>query len=527
MRGALSSRRVGAHIGRAALLMIIIAGLAAGTAQAAKRSRAASPRGEIHNVLANLFEWNWHSVANECKTVLGPDGYAGVQVSPPQDSLSRDYISPDAPILHPWWEVYQPVDYNLTSRFGNEQQFKDMVQTCRAAGVKVYVDAVINHMTGQGHKSYGGVQYTHFFYPGLYGYDNFHHKGTDCPSADGGIDDFNDFTQLTKCELLGLADLRTDDPATRAKIAGYLNKLIGYGVSGFRVDAAKHIGEDDLAAIKKLLHRTVDGTAPYLALEVFPGSPGQGSQYAYTSVGSVLGFDAAYQIKNAFKSYTTPAVGNITGLRVWGEAAGLMPSAKTLVFVENHDTERGPDTLSYKDGATNTIANEFLLAYGYGTPQVYAGFAWTNTYDSPPSNAEGYVTNTDCSNGWVCVDRYEGVVGMVGFHNYVGNAPVSHWYDDKINLIAFSRGDRGFFTTNNATSPKAITVQTGLPGGRYCDVIHGTSAHGVCSGPTVTVSAGGLATITVGAKDSVAFTRADRVSASAASKRARHTKSRH
>ena len=126
---------------------------------------------------ANLWEWNWPSVANECTTVLGPDGYASVQVAPPADSLSRDYTSSDAPIEHPWWDVYQPVDYNLTSRFGDEQQFRDMVSTCRAAGVKVIVDAVINHMTGQGHKSYGGVEYTHFSYPD-YNASNFHHPGT-------------------------------------------------------------------------------------------------------------------------------------------------------------------------------------------------------------------------------------------------------------------------------------------------------------------------------------------------------------
>ena len=110
------------------------------------------------DVIANLFEWNWNSVAHECTTVLGPAGYGGVQVAPPQDSLSRQ-ASAGAPV-HPWWEVYQPVDYNLTSRMGNESQFKSMVATCRNAGVKVYVDAVINHMTGQGDTSYGGV----FFY---------------------------------------------------------------------------------------------------------------------------------------------------------------------------------------------------------------------------------------------------------------------------------------------------------------------------------------------------------------------------
>ena len=87
------------------------------------------------------------------------------------------------PVLHPWWEVYQPVDYNLTSRMGNEAQFKSMVQTCRNAGVKVIVDAVINHMTGQGNVSYGGVHYTKYNYPGLYGPTDFHGPSGQCPTA--------------------------------------------------------------------------------------------------------------------------------------------------------------------------------------------------------------------------------------------------------------------------------------------------------------------------------------------------------
>ena len=76
--------------------------------------------------------------------------------------------------LHPWWEVYQPVDYHLTSRMGNEAQFRRWSPTCRAAGREGVVDAVINHMTGQGDISYGGVHYSKYAYPGLYSPSDFH-----------------------------------------------------------------------------------------------------------------------------------------------------------------------------------------------------------------------------------------------------------------------------------------------------------------------------------------------------------------
>jgi len=464
-----------------------------------------------HDVIANLFEWNWPSVAKECATVLGPAGYGGVQVAPPQDSYSRTSPAP----IHPWWEVYQPIDYHLTSRMGNEVQFKAMVSACRRAGVKVFVDAVINHMTGGGGTSYGGVTVTKYGYPGLYSFDNFHHYPADCPTPDGNIDDFNNYLQVTKCELVSLSDLRTETTYVRDTLAGYLNKLISYGVSGFRVDAAKHIGQADLAAIESRLHPTLDGTRPYIALEVPPGGPGKLATQAFEAEGSLLGFDFASQVESAFKSYTQTPIpgGNITDLKVFGEASGLIPSDKSLAFVQNHDTERNGSTLSYKDGATNIIATEFMLAAGYGRPEVYAGFAFTNSDDSPPANANGFITNTDCDNGaWVCNDRVTGVANMVGWHNYVGDQPTQNWYDDGVNLIAFSRGNRGWIAINNATTAGSHAFATGLTRGTYCDIIHGSVSHGHCTGPTVHVGAGGMATVTVAAKDSVAFDRADRLS---------------
>jgi alpha-amylase len=406
-----------------------------------------------------------------------------------------------------------------------------MVRTCRHAGVKVYVDAVINHMTGQGATSYGGVSHTKYRYPGLYSPADFHSHPADCPvppaagsgDREGSIRDFNDYRQVFDCELVGLSDLSTGKAAVRAKLVGYLNTLLRYGVSGFRVDAAKHISQKDLLAIRSRLHRTVDGTRPYLALEVGAGSPGRISPAAFTKVGDVLGFDYTTALLNAFKSYDDGGAprndGNIGDLKSLSRS-GLLPSRDELVFVQNHDTERNGSSLNYKD-ASNTIATEFMLAYPYGTPQVYAGFAFgTDTNQSPPSNSRGRITATRCgtsatgtvgSSAWVCTDRIPGVRHMVGFNNRVGQAPVRHWYDDGDNLIAFSRGSRGFFAANNEPAAKRVTVRTGLRAGRYCDLIHGGRTHGTCTGTVVRVRADGTATIQVGSHDAVAFTTAERI----------------
>ncbi len=71
---------------------------------------------------------------------LGPYGFGGVQVSPPYEHAV--IWNP----FRPWWERYQPVTYQLTSRSGNDGDFRDMVTRCNNVGVRIYVDAVINHM---------------------------------------------------------------------------------------------------------------------------------------------------------------------------------------------------------------------------------------------------------------------------------------------------------------------------------------------------------------------------------------------
>jgi alpha-amylase len=484
------------------------ASAAVSAAQSSATRSPASSRG----ALVNLFEWNWPSVARECTSVLGPAGFGGVQVSPPQDSLKRTALGNGSDtVLHPWWEVYQAASYNLTSRMGDEAQFRSMVKTCRAAGVKVYVDTVINHTTGQGGVSYGGKTYSHFEYPGIYTAADFHQKGTDCPSPTGGIDDFNNLAQVRRCELVGLADLRTDSPAVQRTLAAYLNKLLSYGVSGFRVDAAKHIGQPDLIALQKRLNRTVDGEKPYVALEVFGGGPGVLSPFAFQKAGSLLGLDAAMMLKNAFKSYPANATGSLATLKDFGENSGLVPSDKSLTFVQNHDTERGSDTLSYKDGATNTLADKFILAFGYGRPQVYSGFTFTGRDDSPPSDADGFITDTDCAGTqWACVHRDPGILGMVGWHNTVGSAELTRWWDNGGNVIAFSRGNRGWVVLNNDPVAHTYTFATGLAKGTYCDVVHGTRSGRTCSGPVVTVNGSGRASVTVPGKDAVAISVASR-----------------
>ena len=462
-----------------------------------KPAAAAPP---AHDVIANLWEWPWTSIASECHDVLGPAGYGAVQVAPPEDSISVDG--------HPWWDVYQPAGYDLNSRFGNRAQFVAMVTACHAAGVRVYVDAVINHMTGAGQSdttSYGGAVFTNDYrYPSAgYTPGDFHGYPEDCPNPDNQISNWNSPQELRECQLSGLSDLRTESEHVRTTIAGYLNDLIDIGVDGFRIDSAKHMDDKDLAAIQAKLHRKV-----FFFQEVMPGGV---STSEYEPTGSLLEFPYAYAMKSAFNA----TIGDLNDLE---QGTVLDPSDKAVVFVENHDTERDGSTLSYHDGATEQLANVFMLAFTYGTPDVMSSFAFTDRDQAPPSDAQGFVTPVTCGTPWLCQHRARAVRNMVGFHNDAAGTGVRDWWSDGSNTIAFSRGDatstRAWIAIDNDTTAQpSRTYRTGLPAGTYCDIIHGDVVAGQCSGPTVAVGADGSVTVAVSSKDAVAIDVSSRVGA--------------
>ena len=98
------------------------------------------------------------------------------------------------------WQRYQPVSYNLTSRSGNEKEFKEMVARCNTVGVRVFVDAVFNHMSAMSGFGSAGNYYngTARFYSAVpYDIDNFNDKLCTTPSGNIEPSSWNDPLQVT------------------------------------------------------------------------------------------------------------------------------------------------------------------------------------------------------------------------------------------------------------------------------------------------------------------------------------------
>ncbi|MFC7792221.1 carbohydrate-binding module family 20 domain-containing protein [Streptomyces cinereoruber] len=425
----------------------------------------AAPPGE-KDVTAVLFEWKFSSVAKECTDRLGPAGYGYVQVSPPQEHVQGGQ----------WWTSYQPVSYKIAGRLGDRAAFKSMIDTCHAAGVKVVVDSVVNHMANGSGTGTGGTPFSKYDYPGLY-------SGADMDDCRAEITNYQDRGNVQNCELVHLPDLDTGEDYVRGRIAGYLNDLLSLGVDGFRIDAAKHMPAADLANIKS---RLTDPGA-YWKQEAIHGAGEAVSPSEYLGSGDVQEFRYARDLKRVLQNE------KLAYLKNFGEAWGHMPSGRAGVFVDNHDTERVGDTLSYKDGANYTLASVFMLAWPYGSPDVHSGYEWTDKDAGPPNGGQ---VNACYSDGWKCQHAWREISSMVAFRNAARGQAVTDWWDNGNNAIAFGRGSKAYVAINHESSALTRTHQTSLPAGTYCDVQ---------SNNPVTVDGSGRFTATLGANTALAL----------------------
>lgn len=253
-------------------------------------TRAGDFRNGQKGGIIEMFGWPHSEIESECETI-GQSGWLGVKVFPAQEQLMS--YQPFNNIMNPWYFMYQPISYRLEGRMGTRDDLRKMIATCRKYGVRVYADAVVNHMTGGGndansnHRFGSGGSCTNWgnkttsasdpspFYTQDFAYTYNDH--TDQPPSqefpavpysptdfhcERALNSWNDPLDLNAGWLEGLTDLNTEKPNVRMRIADYMTDLLGIGFSGFRVDAAKHIQPDDLVAIFTNVRNNLGGSFP-------------------------------------------------------------------------------------------------------------------------------------------------------------------------------------------------------------------------------------------------------------------------
>ncbi|XP_044760752.1 alpha-amylase-like [Coccinella septempunctata] len=438
---------------------------------------------EDRSTIVHLFEWKWKDIAQECENFLAPHGYAGVQISPPNENLILS--------SRPWFERYQPLSYVLETRSGSEKELEEMSRRCNKVGVRIFADIIFNHMTGSDGIGTAGNrgEATNDNYPGVpYTREHFHDPCT--------ITNYNDAYQVRNCELVGLRDLNQTEEYVRDKVVDFLNHLIDLGVAGFRIDAAKHMLPEDMGIIFGRLKdlNTDYGFAPGSRAFIYQEVAGFGGDAVprelYTGIGTVLEFKYGNRLSNVFKKND-----KMRFLDSWGPAWGLVdPGSDSVTFIDNHDSQRSDGSiLNYKSSKPYKMAIAFMLAHPYnGTPRIISSFDFVDTNTPPPQDSNGNLIspgfNSDdtCTNGYICEHRWRQIYNMVEFRNVVRDTGINDWQTMADQQVAFCRGNKGFIVFNNEGNMDT-QVHACVPPGEYCDVISGSLVDGRCTGKVIVV----------------------------------------
>jgi len=260
------------------------------------------------------------------------------------------------------------------------------------------------------------------------------------------------------------------------------------GISGFRIDAAKHQDPGELGQLLSQVNSSL-----WRFGEVISGAGEAVTPSMYFSTMEVTEFDYARKLAPVFKGD-----GNLQSLESFGESWGLMPRGEAVVFIDNHDSQRGEAQLTYKDGSLYQLATVFMLAHPYGYPKVMSSYYFTSHDQGPPSQSvHSGGGNVACGNGqpWVCEHRWTPVANMVAWRRSAGASDVTSFSKLGSDTVSFCRGTAACIAINRQQSATwTVTLKVTVPAGTYCDIIQSDDTS---SCPTVTVASDGTVKLVV------------------------------
>ena len=473
-----------------------------------------------------LQAWNWsYKNAIELMETVADQGFTTMQISPPNElkmptkgvvvcAAPVDGIAPNG-----WWMFYQPAGFQLNesedNALGTKAEFVEMCAEAKKYGIKILVDAVINHMgTDDDHigvydnDSVDPMDHVNpraaEFEPELLAAKAFHSPWVDMTYVENMgqqmrqydatgkpiLNSNGDFTyggsatekdieeSLTQHCTSGLPDLATETQLVQDTIYAYLEELILAGADGFRFDAAKHIEtthdtyypsdfwEDTLLKLR----------ANYSDVECFAygeilNKCGDGRPFSeYTELMDVTDSSSFWGIKDA-------VCNNGNG----GNATPKYPNANftkenVIQWNESHDT--------YIDGGTSYFTvqqRNKIWALTAARQEI------TGVYFARPNDATG---NNRAAIEKICEDIILGEANVTSwanpevqavnqFDNFFGSAEEFCRTKDKVTLI--ERFDKealiaGATLVNLSGTTKAVTLSAkNLPDGNYIDSISGNT----------------------------------------------------
>jgi len=284
----------------------------------------------------------------------------------------------------PSYHQYDVTDYRaIHPDYGTMEDFEAFLAAAKARGMRVILDLVINHTSSEHpwFQSAASGPDSEFF-------DRYVWKKRDevgsltvtrtGPDTDNlrrwnevpGVRDHYYYAYFTG----GMPDLNFENPELRREIYDIGRFWMEKGVDGFRLDAAKHIFDDDrvadTVAFWEEFRAEMEKTNPDVFLVGEVWTDGEEAKQYLPGLRSIFNFEMAGSILDAVAS------GNGTGLaarhaglrRQYGE---VLPGFIDATFLSNHDQNRVMSVLGDNEDRARVAAA--LLLTLPGSPFIYYG----------------------------------------------------------------------------------------------------------------------------------------------------------
>ena len=432
--------------------------------------------------ILQCFNWSFDNIKKNMKRIA-EQGFTAVQTSPIQ--VAKESTTGKT-AKGSWWVLYQPVDFAIetnahgTSALGTASQFKAMCDEAHKYGVKVVVDAVLNHM---GNKSKNDLS------PCIPDEIRNNSSLWHDISKNSWYASRHDITQYC---MDGIPDLNTGNKTVQNYATKFLKECIDNGADGFRFDGAKHIetpadsgfGSDFWPTVLNATTsyaKSTRGVTPFYYGEVLDKTTGNDDQSngqsivnSYTSLMSITLSSVSNSIRNAVNSNNAQgAIRSDFNLDDGSKAAGN----KSVLWNESHDT--------YQAGSSSNVGNANMDKTWalVGTRQQACGM-----YLARPNNwGSAMMGQADVTN-WAdetvkAINKFKN--DMIGQSEYLSAE----------NGIAYNeRGTKGVVLVNCGSNNVNVTAHK-MANGTYKDVITGNDfqvANGKISG---TIGSSGVAVV--------------------------------
>ena len=244
-------------------------------------------------------------------------GFDAIQI-PPIEPLKEEDISV-------WWKAYQPIAFKIGNIYGNKEELIEFCHRCEEIGLKVFADAIINHMAADNknplipHEKVDSVLKNN---PAYW-------------KEQVNVTDWHNRADVIH-HCMNLPGLNVYNKEVEDKIVDFLNELIDCGITGFRFDAAKSIG------------------LPSEGYRFWPNLIYRLKKYGLFLYGEVI-FEENPKIIDEYAQYMY-VLGNYDGT-----------NRKSMVkYIETHDTYFSEDSLGYtKFWSTDKVIQDYCTLATY------------------------------------------------------------------------------------------------------------------------------------------------------------------